>query len=224
MEAVSAPPPPRATATSSGSSAFSASAARSAAGPPSTREARDLAARVHARVGAARDGEPAPGREDAVERLAQHALDRALARLPRPAAEPGAVVLERQPERPRLHAASLGGRVAAGKLEHGRHRAQVRPLRRRLPGRPVRDLRRRCGSEDPVFCQPGVDGETMIWFVTRYDDVAAVLLDDERFVRDPRLALTPEQLAEGASSPAWRRSRTTCSTATATTTADCGGS
>ena len=57
-------------------------------------------------------------------------------------------------------------------------------------------------ADDPVFCQPGVDGETMIWFVSRYDDVAAVLLDDERFVRDPRLALTPEQLAEGASSPA----------------------
>ena len=57
-------------------------------------------------------------------------------------------------------------------------------------------------ADDPVFCQPGVDGETMIWFVSRYDDVAAVLLDDERFVRDPRLALTPEQLAEGPSSPA----------------------
>jgi cytochrome P450 len=50
--------------------------------------------------------------------------------------------------------------------------------------------------DDPVFCQPGMDGETMIWFVTRYEDAAAVLLDDERFVRDPRLALTPEQLAE----------------------------
>ncbi len=51
-------------------------------------------------------------------------------------------------------------------------------------------------TNDPVVCQPGVDGETMIWFVTRYDDVAAVLLDDERFVRDPRLVLTPEQLGE----------------------------
>jgi cytochrome P450 len=57
-------------------------------------------------------------------------------------------------------------------------------------------------AQDPVVCQPGLDGETMIWFVTRYEDVAAVLLDDERFVRDPRLALTPEQLAQGPSSPA----------------------
>jgi cytochrome P450 len=49
-------------------------------------------------------------------------------------------------------------------------------------------------AEDPVFCQPGIDGETMLWFVTRYDDAVAVLLDDERFVRDPALALTPEEL------------------------------
>ena len=49
-------------------------------------------------------------------------------------------------------------------------------------------------EHDPVFRQPGLDGEAMIWFVTRYEDVAAVLLDDERFVRDPRLAFTPEQL------------------------------
>jgi cytochrome P450 len=54
-------------------------------------------------------------------------------------------------------------------------------------------------SEDPVFCQPGIDGETMIWFVTRHDDVVAVLLDDDRFVRDPALALEADALA------AWRR-------------------
>ena len=35
----------------------------------------------------------------------------------------------------------------------------------------------------------------MIWFVTRHEDVAAMLLDDERFVRDQRLALTEEELA-----------------------------
>ena len=46
---------------------------------------------------------------------------------------------------------------------------------------------------DPVLRQPGFDGETMIWFVTRYEDVAAMLVD-ERFVRDPRLALTREEL------------------------------
>jgi cytochrome P450 len=52
----------------------------------------------------------------------------------------------------------------------------------------------RMREQDPVFCQPGLDGETPIWWVTRYDDAEAVLLDDERFVRDPRLALPPEAL------------------------------
>ena len=50
-------------------------------------------------------------------------------------------------------------------------------------------------ANDPVFCQPGLDGETPIWFVTRYEDAEAVLLDDERFVRDPRLAFPPDRLA-----------------------------
>jgi cytochrome P450 len=50
-------------------------------------------------------------------------------------------------------------------------------------------------ENDPVFCQPGLDGETPIWWVTRYEDAEAVLLDDERFVRDPRLAFPPEKLA-----------------------------
>jgi cytochrome P450 len=54
----------------------------------------------------------------------------------------------------------------------------------------------RMHENDPVFCQPGIDGETPIWFVTRYEDAEAVLLDDERFVRDPRLALPPDQLRE----------------------------
>ena len=53
----------------------------------------------------------------------------------------------------------------------------------------------RMREDDPVFCQPGLDGETPIWWVTRYDDAEAVLLDDERFARDPRLALTPDELA-----------------------------
>ena len=50
-------------------------------------------------------------------------------------------------------------------------------------------------EHDPVLLQPGIDGETPIWFVTRYDDCVAVLLDDERFVRDPGLALTAEERA-----------------------------
>lgn len=47
---------------------------------------------------------------------------------------------------------------------------------------------------DPVFRQPGLDGETPIWFVTRYDDVVTVLLDDKRFVVDPSFALTRDEL------------------------------
>ncbi|HET7573393.1 MAG TPA: cytochrome P450 [Gaiellaceae bacterium] len=53
----------------------------------------------------------------------------------------------------------------------------------------------RMREHDPVLRQPGLDGESPIWFVTRYDDAEAVLLDDERFVRDPRLALPPERFA-----------------------------
>ena len=57
-------------------------------------------------------------------------------------------------------------------------------------------------EHDPLLCQPGIDNETMIWFVTRHEDVAAVLLDDERFVRDQRLALTEEELAANPLPPA----------------------
>jgi cytochrome P450 len=51
-------------------------------------------------------------------------------------------------------------------------------------------------EHDPVFSQPGLDGMTPIWFVTRYDEAVAVLLDEERFVRDAALALTPEELSD----------------------------
>jgi len=52
----------------------------------------------------------------------------------------------------------------------------------------------RMRAEDPVSRQRGVDG-TMHWFVSRYDDVVSVLLDDERFVRDAALALDARELA-----------------------------
>jgi cytochrome P450 len=52
----------------------------------------------------------------------------------------------------------------------------------------------RMREESPVHLQPGLDGETPIWFVTRYDDVVALLTDNERFVVDPKLALTPAEL------------------------------
>ena len=47
----------------------------------------------------------------------------------------------------------------------------------------------------PIYQQPGLDGATPIWFVTRYQDVEA-MLRDKRFVRDPRNALPPEVLPE----------------------------
>ena len=55
-------------------------------------------------------------------------------------------------------------------------------------------------EHDPILRQAGLDGETPIWFLTRYEDVVAMLLDDERFVLDPALALTPEEL-EAQQSP-----------------------
>jgi cytochrome P450 len=58
-------------------------------------------------------------------------------------------------------------------------------------------------EHDPVLLQPGIDGATPIWFVTRHADAMAVLLDDERFVRDPALGMPAEELsAYQASMPA----------------------
>ena len=51
-------------------------------------------------------------------------------------------------------------------------------------------------ERDPVLCQPGIDGETMIWFATHYEDAVQMLLDDERFVRDPVLAFEPDALEQ----------------------------
>ena len=56
----------------------------------------------------------------------------------------------------------------------------------------------RMRQEDPVCRQYRPDGEP-IWFVTRYADVEAVLLDHTRFVKDLSNALTPEEL--GAERP-----------------------
>ncbi len=52
----------------------------------------------------------------------------------------------------------------------------------------------RMRQDDPVFAQPGIDGQTMIWLLTRYDDVELLLRDDVHFVRDQRNALPPEQI------------------------------
>lgn len=42
-------------------------------------------------------------------------------------------------------------------------------------------------ERDPVYAHAAPDGRT-IWYVTRYEDVAAVLRDEERFCKDPRNA------------------------------------
>ena len=49
-------------------------------------------------------------------------------------------------------------------------------------------------SEAPVYRATLPDGRG-VWLVTRYEDVVAVL-KDERFVKDWRKAMTPEQLAQ----------------------------
>ena len=54
----------------------------------------------------------------------------------------------------------------------------------------------RMRKNDPVFQQPGLDGETPIWFVTQYAEVEEVLLDSKIFVRDASLALTPEKIEQ----------------------------
>ena len=84
----------------------------------------------------------------------------------------------------------------------------------------------RMREESPVHLQPGLDGETPIWFVTRYDDVVALLTDNERFVVDPKLALTPDRARSARRrdlQPTNARARTS-SRRTATTTVACGGS
>jgi cytochrome P450 len=48
-------------------------------------------------------------------------------------------------------------------------------------------------ESDPVVRQPGIDGKTPIWFISRYSDVEAVLRDDKHFVLSARLALDPEE-------------------------------
>ncbi|MCL4868016.1 MAG: cytochrome P450 [Anaerolineae bacterium] len=46
-------------------------------------------------------------------------------------------------------------------------------------------------ADDPVFQQPGLDGQTPIWFVTGYAEVEQVLLDERHFRRDPA-SISPE--------------------------------
>ncbi len=56
-------------------------------------------------------------------------------------------------------------------------------------------------ANDPIFKQTGLDGSTEIWFVTRFEEVQQVLLDDEHFVRDPALVYTAEEREKIFGSP-----------------------
>lgn len=52
----------------------------------------------------------------------------------------------------------------------------------------------RLRAEAPAYCRVSRDGAARMWFLTRYDDVAAALRDDRRFVKDADATLTPAQL------------------------------
>ena len=56
-------------------------------------------------------------------------------------------------------------------------------------------------ANDPIFKQAGLDGSTPIWFVTRYEEVQQVLLDDEHFVRDPSLVYSADEREKIFGSP-----------------------
>jgi cytochrome P450 len=51
-------------------------------------------------------------------------------------------------------------------------------------------------QDHPLWQQPGLDGETLIWFVTGYDEAEMILRDDKRFTRDFRAIMPPERLAQ----------------------------
>ncbi|HEY0602244.1 MAG TPA: cytochrome P450 [Herpetosiphonaceae bacterium] len=61
----------------------------------------------------------------------------------------------------------------------------------------------RLRDEAPVFpVTISVRGKQRAWLVTRYDDVLAVLKDDQRFVKDRRNAMSPAQLKKAPRMPA----------------------
>jgi cytochrome P450 len=51
----------------------------------------------------------------------------------------------------------------------------------------------RIRREGPVFQQPGIDGQTPIWYVSRFEDVEAMLKDDRYFALDFRQAADPDK-------------------------------
>ncbi|MEM7536986.1 MAG: cytochrome P450 [Chloroflexota bacterium] len=57
-------------------------------------------------------------------------------------------------------------------------------------------------QDNPIYCRPAFYGERVMWFITRYDDVAEVLRDHQRFVKSLRTTMTAGELAQlAADSP-----------------------
>lgn len=63
----------------------------------------------------------------------------------------------------------------------------------------------RLRAESPVYCRVSRDGAARMWFVTRYEDVAAALRDDRRFVKDVDATLTPAERLARPPAPALYR-------------------
>jgi cytochrome P450 PksS len=62
-------------------------------------------------------------------------------------------------------------------------------------------------AEAPVYpVTVNIRGKQRAWLITRYDDVITVLKDDQRFAKNPRNAMTPEQLKKAPRLPAMFRS------------------
>ncbi len=51
-------------------------------------------------------------------------------------------------------------------------------------------------TTDPVCYQPGMDGDSMFWFVTGFEEAETVLRDHKRFVKNWRNTRTPAELAK----------------------------
>ena len=53
----------------------------------------------------------------------------------------------------------------------------------------------RCETRTPRSVGPAPTASARLWFITRYEDVAAALRDQRRFVKDVRNTLTEEERA-----------------------------
>jgi cytochrome P450 len=56
-------------------------------------------------------------------------------------------------------------------------------------------------ADCPIYCRMAADGQTAIWFLTGYDEVATLLRDHKRFCKDVNNTLSPEQRDRQAPTP-----------------------